>query len=143
MEEPNWTKKGVGKQKRQPKKYFTGNYSQPEIQINKPEHGNLRQEFDLLDHFKLRPVTTFYFTAEDNSMHGIYVGDILVIHQCQPMSGDVILALLDGEYIVRRFRRKSKRLVYLESGVSKLIKLDEHSRFRVVGVARGCLREIL
>ena len=59
------------------------------------------EELDLYSLLVPRPAATFFIRVEGDSMAGagIVSGDILVVDRArEPRSGDVVLAVLDGEF---------------------------------------------
>ena len=58
-------------------------------------------------------VGTYYFRAEGESMTGIgiFPGDVLVVKRgADARNGDVVIAALDGEFTVKRFVEKGRRM---------------------------------
>lgn len=92
-----------------------------------------------LDSYIIRnPATTFFLRVEGQSMTGagIYDGDILVVDRSlQAKSSDVIIAVLNGEFTVKRLIRDQGRF-YLrpENPAYKPTEIGEHDEFQVWGV---------
>ncbi|MFW5703925.1 MAG: LexA family protein [Patescibacteria group bacterium] len=66
--------------------------------------GNL----DLNDYLVQHPAATFFVRVSGNAMHraGIVSGDILIVDRSlEPGDGKIIIAALDGELLVRRYKR--------------------------------------
>lgn len=64
-----------------------------------------------------RPAATFFVRVQGDSMsgEGIRNGDLLVVDRSiRPADGDVIIAAVDGEFTVRRYRKDRGR-VYLHA----------------------------
>jgi|SRR5215469_5117957 len=60
------------------------------------------------------PEATFFWTARGDGMEGagIYSGDVLVVDRSlDPNSHDVVVVVLQGEYLVRRWHLTSEGLV--------------------------------
>lgn len=90
---------------------------------------------DLIRH----PNSTFFVRVSGDSMRdaGIVEGDILIVDTIlQPRPEDIVIALLDGELTVKRYREESGR-VYLvpENKNYRPIEILAHQDFRVLGVA--------
>lgn len=85
------------------------------------------------------PAATFFVRVAGNSMQdaGIHTGDILVVDRSiTPVSGKIVVACLDGEFMVKRFSAKGKG-VLLSSANPKYLDITvnpEQSDFRVWGV---------
>ena len=58
------------------------------------------------------PAATFAIRIEGESMTGagIFPGDIAVVDRARtPVNGSIVLALLDGAFTVKRYRKRSAR----------------------------------
>ncbi|MEM1312551.1 MAG: translesion error-prone DNA polymerase V autoproteolytic subunit [Patescibacteria group bacterium] len=89
---------------------------------------------DIIEH----PNNTFSVRVVGDSMigAGIYPGDLLIIDRSiTPISGDVILAVIQGEFTIKRFIKKDNNKVYLvpENKNYKSILITENSEFEVWG----------
>ncbi len=85
------------------------------------------------------PAATFFVRVSGDSMKdaGIQSGDILVVDRSlTPLSGKIIVALLDGEFTVKRFVMQGKTLKLVAANPRFAdIKIDgKNSDFRVWGV---------
>jgi len=90
------------------------------------------------------PASTFFVRVEGESMTGagLYPGDMLVVDRYPtPKSGDVILAVVDGDFTVKRFVLDKKRII-LEADNPKYdsIILQEGQEFQVWGVVVASVR---
>ena len=83
------------------------------------------------------PAATFAVRAAGESMigAGIFPGDVVVIDRSrQPVSGDIILACLDNEFTIKRYRRTTKSIVLkAENQAFSDIVVTEEREFAVVG----------
>jgi len=44
---------------------------------------------------------------------GIFTGDLLIVDRSlKPKSGDIVIAELDGELLVRRYERSGNKIIY-------------------------------
>ena len=76
------------------------------------------------------PAATFFARAQGDSMQGagIYNDDLLIIDRSLTVrSGDIIIALLDGELLVKR----------LKTGDGKTLLLSENSDYEPIVLASG------
>ena len=79
-----------------------------------PAEDFAERPLDLHRHLVPRPSATFFFRAEGTGLEpsGIHPGDLLVVDRSlRPRSGDIVIAVVDGEFVVRRLRRRGKTLV--------------------------------
>ena len=73
-----------------------------------PAEQYLEPQLDLNALLVKRPAATFFVRVSGDSMigAGIHDGDILVVDRSlRPVSGDVIIASVDGEFTVKTYRR--------------------------------------
>ncbi len=100
-----------------------------------------------LDQLLIRhPAATFFVRAKGNSMEGagIFDDDILIIDRAlNPVDGDVILALWDGELIVKRlvYRRGRPELHSEQVGYAP-IRLNDEGRLDVWGVVTEVIHRL-
>jgi DNA polymerase V len=81
---------------------------------------------------------TFFFRMKGDAMieAGIFDQDILIVDRSlKPMSGKIIVAILNGELLVRRFHKNfTSAFLVPENSRYKPINLSEFSDFAVWGV---------
>ena len=73
-----------------------------------PADDYLQSELNLQDALIHRPAATFFMRVEGDSMTGcgIFSGDLLVVDRSiDPVDGAVIIAVVEGEFTVKRFLR--------------------------------------
>lgn len=84
------------------------------------------------------PAATFYMRVEGSSMEGanIYSGDIVVVDKAlEPTNNDIVVAFIDGEFTLKRFRREADRGYLLpENPDYSPIEITADSDFQVWGV---------
>ena len=71
------------------------------------------KSLDLNEHLVRNPPSTFFIKADGDSMKdaGIYSGDTLIVDRSvTPKDKQVVLAMLDGEFTVKRLRKKKGRV---------------------------------
>lgn len=93
------------------------------------------------------PAATFAVRVAGNSMDGIgiFPGDIAVVDRVlTAVDGSIILGILDGEFTIKRYRRKGPA-AWLEAANPAFapIMLDEHRSFEVWGVVRHTIRKLV
>ena len=74
-----------------------------------PAEQYLEPPLDLNDLLVKRPAATYFVRVEGESMSGagIHDGDLLVVDRSiTPVSGDIIIAAVDGDFTVKRLRMK-------------------------------------
>ena len=81
---------------------------------------------------------TFFFKMKGDAMQdaGIFDGDILIVDRSEKLaSGKVIVAILNGELLVRRFHKNfSSAFLIPENPRYKPVNLAEFSDFKIWGV---------
>ena len=90
------------------------------------------------------PAATFAIRIEGDSMTGagIFPGDIAVVDRARtPVNGNVILALLDGSFTVKRYRKRSGAVwLQAENPAYPDLRLSDESVFEVWGVITRSIR---
>lgn len=81
---------------------------------------------------------TFFFRMKGDAMHnaGVFDGDILIVDRSLKLvNGKIIVAILNGELLVRRFHKNfSSAFLIAENDRYKNINLAEFTNFSVWGV---------
>lgn len=103
-----------------------------------PAEDYIEKNLDLNELIVKNPSSTFFVRVEGHSMcdASINCGDILVIDRSiKATNGKIIVALLNGEFTVKRFVKTSEGC-YLEPANKSfsIIKIPENSDFQVWGV---------
>ena len=78
-----------------------------------PAENFLEKQLDLNDLLIDRPAATFYVRVVGDSMDGAKIsnGDILIVDRSkEPISGKIILAIVNGEFTVKEFHKKDDRI---------------------------------
>ena len=90
------------------------------------------------------PAATFAVRIAGESMTGagIFPNDIAVVDRSRtPVDASVVLALVDGEFTVKRYRRRGKRVwLQAENPAFKDIPITEETAFEVWGVVKHTIR---
>jgi len=89
---------------------------------------------------------TFFFRMKGDAMKeaGIFDGDVLIVDRSvKPASGKIIIAILNGELLVRRLHKNfSSAFLIAENERYKTINLAEFSDFAVWGVVTYIIHEV-
>lgn len=78
-----------------------------------PADEYLHKNLDLNDLIR-KPAATFLVRADGDSMLGAFIqsGDILIVDRSlTPQNGSVVLAIVGGEFTVKRYRRKGAEII--------------------------------
>jgi DNA polymerase V len=90
------------------------------------------------------PPATFAVRIQGDSMTGagIFAGDIAVVDRSRsPVNGCIVLALLDGSFTVKRYRRRGEQIwLQAENAAFPDMPLNEESAFEVWGVVTKSIR---
>jgi DNA polymerase V len=112
-----------------------------------PAEDYLEQKLDLHELLIEHPAATFFVRVEGDSMQeaNIYKGDILIVDRAKsPQDKTIVVAVLDGEFTVKRIRLKNKQ-VYLEAENLSYppIKISKESDFQIWGVVTYIIHKAL
>ncbi|HHH84583.1 MAG TPA: translesion error-prone DNA polymerase V autoproteolytic subunit [Firmicutes bacterium] len=102
---------------------------------------------DLNEHLVRHPAATFFVRVQGESMvnAGIHSGDLLIVDRAlEPGHRKIVLAVLDGEFTVKRLIERGGRLyLYPENPAYKPVEITEENRFEVWGVVTAVIHEVL
>ena len=103
-----------------------------------PASDYVDQRLDLNDYLGIHPEATFFLRVQGDSMigAGIYDKDLLVVDRSiQAQSGQVVIAIIDGEFTVKRLQRRgSKVWLKAENPLYKNIELQSGQELQIWGV---------
>jgi DNA polymerase V len=71
-----------------------------------PADDNIEKHLDLNEFLIAHPAATYFVRVEGDSMieAGIQSGDILIVDwSLEPKSGDIVIAMINGEFVVKTF----------------------------------------
>ena len=87
---------------------------------------------------------TFFMKINSNSMinAGIFKGDIAIVDKSvQPTNGKIVIAVVDGEMLIRRYEKSfNKLLLVAEAPKVATIEVNEMSDAKVCGVVMWVMR---
>lgn len=93
---------------------------------------------DLNEFLIKNPSTTFLVRVNGDSMEdaGIFKGDILIVDRTiQPKNGDIVIAMIDNDFLVKRLKIKDERFYLVPANNSyKEINIKSNQSFAVWGV---------
>jgi DNA polymerase V len=70
---------------------------------------------DLNSRFIRHKAATYLCPAPDDGIEGVYMGDTLIIDRSlKPEPGRVIMAIIDGEYCLRRLVKERNKLLLVD-----------------------------
>jgi DNA polymerase V len=108
-----------------------------------PADDHLEASLDLNEHLIPHPAATFFVRVQGLSMTGagIYDGDLLIVDRAlEPASGDIIVAVLNGEQTVKRLHVESGQVWLMpENPDFKPLAVSEGMDFHIWGVASSAV----
>jgi len=111
-----------------------------------PADDYLEGTIDLNAYFIQNPSSTYIVRIKGDSMIKIHIqdGDMLVVDKSiKPVPGHVVVALLNGEFTVKRLHQEAgKNYLKAENDKYPLIPITPECDFRVWGVGIHVLRKI-
>ena len=103
-----------------------------------PAEGYIERSLDINELVVKHPAATFYIKVHGDSMQnaGISSEDILVVDRSlKARHQDIVVAVLDGEFIVKRLLLEQNDIFLISENKSQsLIKINKSSQFEVWGV---------
>jgi DNA polymerase V len=111
-----------------------------------PAEEYLEKRLDLNEHLVARPESTYFVRVSGDSMigAGIHHGDLLVVDRSlDPRPGNVVIALVDGEFTVKRLMKTPFGLELApENPEYVAIPLSEETDFQVWGVVLHVVHKV-
>jgi len=102
---------------------------------------DFHETFDIVSHIVSHPTATFFMRVAGDSMTGagIFDGDLLVVDRSlEAESGDIVVAILNGEFTIKRFRRSGSAIELVpENPRYRKIVLNEGMELEIWGVVTG------
>jgi DNA polymerase V len=96
------------------------------------------QALDLNSYLIPHPTATFFIRVQGNSMEGagIFSGDLLIVDRSiEPKNGKIIVAVLNGEFTVKRLiKRKNRVFLKAEHSDYSPMEITSEMAFQVWGV---------
>ncbi|MDR2755084.1 MAG: translesion error-prone DNA polymerase V autoproteolytic subunit [Planctomycetaceae bacterium] len=110
-----------------------------------PAENHSGGSLDLTAYLIKHPEATFFLRVRGDSMTGagIFDGDILIVDRSlSPVSGDIVISVLDGEFTVKRLIMRNNGTVELrpENPRFKPLRIYEESQLDIWGVVTGAVK---
>jgi len=111
-----------------------------------PADDFIEDKLDLNEKLIKHPAATFFVRVAGHSMikAGIYSGDLLIVDRSlEAISGNIVVAVLNGDFTVKRFSKRGKRLFLVpENSNYNPIEITDESNFQVWGVVTNVIRNV-
>ncbi len=112
-----------------------------------PAQNYMKKTLDLNAYVIRHPAATFFVRVRGDSMTGVGIQseDILVVDRAlSPVDNCVVVAVVDGEFVVRRLRiRKSSPRLIPVIGNERAIEVTESTAFEIWGVVTHVIHPLL
>lgn len=108
-----------------------------------PAEEELRDIISFDDYLVTRPASSFLVTVTGDSMTGagIMEGDLIIVERGRnPKNGDIVLAEVDGEWTLKRFKKQGREIV-LEAENAKYPPIRPKTELKVSGVVSAVVRK--
>ncbi len=106
----------------------------------------MERGIDLNEQLIMNKPATFFMRVSGNSMinAGIYDGDIVIVDKSvKPQNGKIVIAIIDGELLIRRYEKTLNRLRLIpETPKLSPIEIGEFSDCKIWGVVTCVIRMI-
>ena len=103
-------------------------------------------DLNLQEYLVQHPSATFCVRVTGDSMQnaGIFSGDVMVVDRAlEPKNNTIVLAVLDGEFTVKRIQKKGEELFLKpENKDFKAIQIIEEMNFQVWGVVTHIIHKV-
>lgn len=112
-----------------------------------PADDFIEQRLDLNEHLIHHPAATFFVRVDGDSMRGagLHKGDVLIVDRAlEAASGKIVVAVLDGEFTVKRIRLSGNEiLLEAENPNFPPIRIEPGREFQVWGVVTYVIHKAL
>lgn len=128
-----------------PRPIYSGKISAGQSRFPSPAQDYEQKTLDLNDRFIANPPATFFFTVKGDSMvgAGIFDGATLIVDRAlKPKSSSIVIADVDGEWMVKRLYKRSGVIKLLsENPLNAPIILEEGQELVIFGVVTYVINE--
>lgn len=106
----------------------------------------MERGIDLNEQLVRNKPATYFMRVTGNSMTGacIHDGDIVIVDRSiKPLNGKIVIAVIDGEMLIRRYEKTINRLRLVpETAKLSPIDVSEFSDFKIWGVVTYVIKHI-
>lgn len=106
----------------------------------------MERGIDLNEQLIRNKPATFFMRVSGNSMvnAGIFDGDIVIVDKSvKPQNGKIVIAVIDGEMLIRRYEKTLNRLRLVpETAGLAAIEVGEFMDFKIWGVVMYIIRSV-
>ena len=128
-----------------PRPIYSGKIFAGQSRFPSPAQDYEQKTLDLNDRFIANPPATFFFTVKGDSMigAGIFDGATLIVDRSlRPKSSNIVIAEVDGEWMVKRLYKRSGVIKLLsENPLNEPITLKEGQELVIFGVVTYVINE--
>jgi DNA polymerase V len=128
-----------------PRPIYSGKILAGQSRFPSPAQDYEQKTLDLNDRFIANPPATFFFTVKGDSMigAGIFDGATLIVDRSlRPKSSNIVIADVDGEWMVKRlFKRSGVIKLLSENPLNDPIVLKEGQELVIFGVVTYVINE--
>jgi DNA polymerase V len=128
-----------------PRPIYSGSVLAGQSRFPSPAQDYEQKTLDLNDRFIANPPATFFFTVKGDSMTGAGIFDgatLIVDRSLKPKSSNIVIADVDGEWMVKRLYKRSGVIKLLsENPVHSPIVLKEGQELVIFGVVTYVINE--
>lgn len=128
-----------------PRPIYSGKILAGQSRFPSPAQDYEQKTLDLNDRFIANPPATFFFTVKGDSMvgAGIFDGATLIVDRAlKPKSSSIVIADVDGEWMVKRLYKRSGVIKLLsENPLNAPIVLEEGQELVIFGVVTYVINE--
>ncbi|MBA4143462.1 MAG: translesion error-prone DNA polymerase V autoproteolytic subunit [Nitrosospira sp.] len=128
-----------------PRPIYSGRILAGQSRFPSPAQDYEQKTLDLNDRFIANPPATFFFTVKGDSMigAGIFDGATLIVDRSiKPKSSNIVIADVDGEWMVKRLYKRSGVIKLLsENPLNEPIILKEGQELVIFGVVTYVINE--
>ena len=111
-----------------------------------PTDDYMDRGIDLNEQLVRNKPATFFMRVQGNSMMNacIHDGDIVIVDRSiKPQSGQIIIAVIDGEMLIRRFEKTINKIRLIpETPKLSPMEISEYSNFLVWGVVTYVIKNV-
>ena len=112
-----------------------------------PAEDYIDKKLDLNEHLIKHPSATFYVKVEGDSMidAGIFSGDMLIVDRAlEAIHKKIIVAVVDGEFTVKRLIIKKNNVIFLQPENSNYpaIEILDEMEFEIWGVVTNVIHHV-